>query len=101
MYFTYQTALSLNYLHTKSIIHSDIKLNNLLLTGDNIIKLCDFGVAQVLKSAYFQYNRVGTPLFVCPEIVNKQPYNEKADVWGLGCAIYYLATFEAPFTGKT
>jgi NIMA (never in mitosis gene a)-related kinase len=55
------------------------------------------GVSQVLKSAYFEYSRVGTPLFVAPEIVLKESYNEKADVWGLGCAIYYLATFEAPF----
>lgn len=101
LYYTYQTAQALDYMHQKNIIHADVKLNNLLLTSNKIVKLCDFGVSQVLKSAYFQRNKVGTPLFVSPEVLTNQPYNEKADVWGLGCAVYFLATFEAPFSGKT
>ena len=42
---------------------------------------------------------VGTMLYSCPEIVQQQPYNAKADVWALGCILYQMATLEAPFAG--
>ena len=91
--------MALDYMHQKGLIHADVKLNNLLLTSNRVVKLCDFGVSQVLKSIYFTRNKVGTPLFVSPEVLTNQPYNERADVWGLGCAVYYLATHETPFSG--
>ena len=69
LYYTYQSAMALDYMHQKNIIHADVKLNNLLLSKNKIVKLCDFGVSQVLNTAYFQRNKVGTPLFVSPEVL--------------------------------
>jgi serine/threonine protein kinase len=43
---------------------------------------------------------VGTPLYLAPEIIKYEKYDFKADIWGLGCVVYQLATFNHPFEGK-
>ena len=49
--------------------------------------------------AAVQGTRVGTPLYLSPELIQHQPYDFKIDIWALGCAIYHLATFQPPFQG--
>jgi serine/threonine protein kinase len=63
-------------------------------------KLGDLGVSKILKADAGLYSRVGTPLYLAPEIIKSEKYDYKADVWGLGCVCYHLAALAHPFEGK-
>ncbi len=53
------------------------------------------------RSTFLQGTRVGTPLYLSPELVRQQPYDFKIDIWALGCVLHYLAALEPPFTGDS
>jgi len=95
-----QLCASLRYLHVeKRVVHRDLAPGNVLIDGEFNIKLADFGLAKRwgTQSASVMKSFVGTILYSCPEIVQSQPYTEKADIWALGCIMYELMTFKQPF----
>ena len=80
------------------ILHSDIKPSNVFLDGENNIKLGDFGLSRMLSNeSYFAYSHVGTPYYMSPEQIEEVQYNEKSDIWSLGCFLYEVTTFNPPF----
>ena len=80
------------------ILHRDIKPSNVFLDGDNNIKLGDFGLSRMLSNeSVFAYSHVGTPYYMSPEQIEEMKYNEKSDIWSLGCFLYEVATFTPPF----
>ncbi len=82
----------------KPIIHRDIKPANILLDHDQNIKMGDFGLAKELSSqSKLAKTNVGTPYYMAPEIVNEKSYDEKSDIWSLGCLLYELAALKPPF----
>ena len=90
----------LDYLHSHNIIHRDIKCLNLFITKDLHIKIGDLGVSAFSSGVEnFHYTRVGTPLYISPELVKQKPYDYKTDIWSFGCSLYHLACLEPPFTG--
>ncbi|EAS05882.2 plant dual-specificity MAP kinase kinase family domain protein (macronuclear) [Tetrahymena thermophila SB210] len=96
--FFFQIAEGLLELHTRNILHRDIKTMNLFLTGNEQIRIGDLGVAKQLENnKSHAHSQVGTPYYMSPEIIQDIPYNEKSDVWSLGCVLYQLATFKRPF----
>mmetsp|Transcript_12257 Transcript_12257/g.12060 ORF Transcript_12257/g.12060 Transcript_12257/m.12060 type:complete len:110 (-) Transcript_12257:80-409(-) len=91
----------MEYLHAKNIIHRDVKCLNIFLTEDKRIKIGDLGVSKIVSSSAAMHGtRVGTPLYLSPELVKQHPYDFKVDVWAIGCAIYHLACLEPPFQGE-
>ncbi|PRP75510.1 hypothetical protein PROFUN_15659 [Planoprotostelium fungivorum] len=93
-----QLAEALHFVHSKNILHRDVKNQNLFLTGEGQIKLGDFGIAKVLETAKdLAQTIIGTPYNLSPEICNDKPYNAKSDIWAMGCCIYEIATLRRPF----
>lgn len=64
-----QIIEALKYCHSKKILHRDIKLDNILLTIDGVIKLCDFGVSKIVKPDEKMIEQCGTPAYIAPEIL--------------------------------
>ena len=96
---TLAISKGLNYLHENKIIHCDIKPSNILLFGNKIIKICDFGVSKYFKTTKHK-TLVGTPYYIAPEVVNDEGYNNSIDYWSLGVIIFELITFKKPFRGR-
>ena len=97
----FQMCRALFYLHEIGIAHRDVKLENFVFADENCtrIKLIDFGLAKGYKiSKLVTY--LGTPYYVCPEILQSKPYNEKCDTWSLGVCCFKLLIGEYPFKGN-
>jgi NIMA (never in mitosis gene a)-related kinase len=91
-----------NYKEGKSkILHRDIKPSNVFLDGQNNAKLGDFGLSRILSEENnFAYSQVGTPYYMSPEQIEDLKYNEKSDIWSLGCFLYEMTTFSPPFNAS-
>ncbi|VEL16238.1 unnamed protein product [Protopolystoma xenopodis] len=90
-----QISLGLKHIHDRMILHRDIKSQNIFLTKDDRIKLGDFGIAKVLNSTLdLARTCIGTPYYLSPEICENKPYNNKSDIWALGCVLYEMATLK-------
>ena len=91
-------CLGLKEIHKSKLIHRDLKPANLFLTGDYKVKIGDFGIAKKLKSENEYANtQAGTLIYMAPEIINERKYNNKVDIWALGCIIYELCTLNYCF----
>ena len=88
------SALSECHNHSPKIIHRDIKPGNIFIVSKNF-KLGDFVLAREINEGNAK-SLVGTPLYVAPEVISKD-YDEKCDIWGLGCTAYEMATLHPPF----
>ena len=97
-----QLSLGLSYLHHKKILHRDIKTKNIFIKNNLTVKIGDFGIAKILNStSSYAHTFIGTPYYISPELCKDQPYNDKSDVWSLGCVLYELCTLNHPFEGGT
>jgi len=96
-----QIVSALKYVHGEKIMHRDLKLANIMLTKQNIVKIADFGLARVLGSqTQFANTCCGTPYYLSPEVCLEKPYDQKSDSWALGCILYELCTLKRPFDAK-
>jgi serine/threonine-protein kinase ULK2 len=102
--FFVQLVDGLSFLHSRNVIHRDIKPQNILLTESSAaatIKIADFGFAKHLTEAAMAQTPCGTPLYMAPEIFQMKDYNEKADLWSLGCVYYEMLVGTTPFRGSS
>lgn len=97
-----QISLGLKHIHDRKILHRDIKAQNIFLSKNGMVaKLGDFGIARVLNNSMeLAQTCVGTPYYLSPEICQNKPYNNKSDIWSLGCVLYELCTLKHPFEGN-
>ncbi|XP_033115096.1 serine/threonine-protein kinase Nek8-like [Anneissia japonica] len=100
LHFFAQILLSLHHIHSKQILHRDLKTQNILLTKQrDIVKIGDFGISKILNTKSKAQTVVGTPCYISPELCEGKPYNQKSDIWALGCVLYELATLKRAFEG--
>lgn len=93
-----QLCLAIKHIHDRKILHRDIKSQNIFLTSSGKVQLGDFGIAKVLNSTVqLAHTCIGTPYYLSPEIVENMPYNNKSDIWSMGCVLYELTTLKHAF----
>ena len=98
-----QMCTGITEIHNKNIIHRDLKPENIFMNKNMDIKIGDFGIAKEFnsyKSKTITKNKAGTDFYIAPEILQKGIYNEKSDLWSLGCIIYELFTLNIYYTDR-
>lgn len=94
-------CLSLHFVHTREILHRDLKTQNIFIKNGQL-KLGDFGISKVLGGAVdFAQTVIGTPYYMSPELVKNKPYDYKSDVWALGCVLYEMTTLKHAFDANS
>ena len=100
-----QVADALHECHKRErkILHRDIKPGNVFLDANLNVKLGDFGLSKILnEGSAYTYTHVGTPFYMSPEqITDEGRYNEKSDIWSLGCLLFEMAALCPPFEAKS
>jgi serine/threonine protein kinase len=106
--FVAQAAIGLDHAHNAGLIHRDVKPANLLVDRQGTVKVLDMGLAkftaEVRPVPEFARDEqvLGTAAYFAPEqAVNSQTVDGRADIYGLGCTLYYLLTGHPPFQGET
>ena len=94
-------TIGLAAIHNLKILHRDLKALNIFLTKELDVKIGDLGVAKILTHTKYAKTFIGTPYYLSPEICQDMPYNDKSDVWALGCILYELCTYRHPFEAKS
>jgi NIMA (never in mitosis gene a)-related kinase len=99
-----QMVIGIQYLHQykvrqvkSQVVHRDIKPHNIFINEDGVVKLADFGISKALdRTTEKALTLVGTPYYLSPEACKNEGYDNKSDVWALGCVLYELATLKVP-----
>ncbi len=96
-----QIAEAIRHMHERRIMHRDLKPANIFLTLDGTIMVGDLGLSRELSEHTVQaHSKVGTPLYMSPEVLRGDGYDFKSDVWSLGCLLYELAMLKSPFKSE-
>nr|XP_049704479.1 cyclin-dependent kinase-like 4 isoform X4 [Helicoverpa armigera] len=98
----WQTLQGVAYCHRHNCIHRDVKPENILLTSEGVVKLCDFGFARMISPGESYTDYVATRWYRAPELlVGDTMYSTPVDVWAIGCVFAELLSGEALWPGKS
>jgi len=97
-----KVARGLSVAHENHVVHRDIKPENIMLTSSGEVKIMDFGAASfLLNEQNPKENLVGTPPYVAPEVIRREPSDGRADMYALGIMLHSSVTGVHPFPAKT
>ncbi|KAL0363946.1 UNVERIFIED_CONTAM: Serine/threonine-protein kinase STY46 [Sesamum angustifolium] len=99
--FAIDVCKGMEYLHQKNVIHRDLKTANLLMDTFNVVKVADFGVARFQNNGGVMTAETGTYRWMAPEVINHQPYDQKADVFSFAIVLWELVTAKVPYDTMT
>ena len=84
-----QLCIGVKYLHSHNIIHRDLKPANVLIDSDFNLKIADFGISKITtEQNELAKTQIGSPIYMSPETVKNKWYDNKVDIWALGCILY-------------
>jgi len=89
-YYTKQIMAGTIYIHSQQVLHRDLKLKNMLLSSNMVVKIGDFGVATSFADNQPGVVLVGSYNYMAPEVLAKKAYSTASDVWSIGCTVYAL-----------
>lgn len=96
-----QLCAAIRHMHQARIMHRDLKPANIFLTLQGVVKVGDLGLGRHLSEDTMEaHSKVGTPLYMSPEVLRGEGYDWKSDVWSLGCILYELAMLRSPFKSE-
>ena len=87
-------------IHNNNMIHRDLKPENIFISDNYEIKIGDFGLSKILNKTNYAKTKVGTYVYMAPEMYNSEKYTNKVDIWALGCIIHELCTLDYCFSGN-
>jgi serine/threonine protein kinase len=93
-------VMAIGYLHSKGIVHRDLKLENILVDQKGYIKIIDYGLAKMLKDTEEATSFCGTPEYLAPEMVTQQGHDKAVDWWAIGVLMYEMLIGVTPFFNK-
>uniref|UniRef100_A0AAG5D6V5 non-specific serine/threonine protein kinase n=1 Tax=Anopheles atroparvus TaxID=41427 RepID=A0AAG5D6V5_ANOAO len=93
-----QLASAISYMHSQSILHRDLKTANVFLHGRGTVKVGDFGISKIMNTKVQAQTVLGTPYYFSPEMCEGKVYDEKSDVWALGCIVGEMCCLKKAFT---
>lgn len=93
-----QILYGLGHCHCRSVLHRDVKLDNILIGNSGQVKICDFGVSKIISNNKKIFEQCGTPAYIAPEIISDKGYEGYyVDIWSLGVLLYAMVCGAVPF----
>ncbi|KAL1457206.1 hypothetical protein WDU94_001861 [Cyamophila willieti] len=92
-----QIAAGMNYLHSKQIIHRDLKSPNVLIGTKEVAKISDFGTSREWNNKSTKMSFAGTVAWMAPEVIRNEQCSDKIDIWSFGIVLWELLTCETPY----
>lgn len=90
-------ASGMNYLHSRNIIHRDLKSPNILISTNDVLKISDFGTSRQWNERSTKMSFAGTVAWMAPEVIRNEPCSEKVDIWSYGVVMWELLSCETPY----
>ena len=93
-----QLASGLFHMHAGRVMHRDLKPANILISKQGNLKIADLGLGRNFNTGTLEvFSKVGTPLYMSPELLRGEGYEMKSDIWSMGCILYELCELSSPF----